>query len=239
MLMCFDIGNSHIYGSFYFNDSINHKFRINTKAGWSSDQLGIFLKSFCREHDIDIQKISKIAISSVVPSLDYHFRNCCIKYFNQEPLIVKAGIKMGVSLSRFKYPHEIGADLICNAVGAINDHPNQNLLIIDMGTATTITLVNKEKEYLAGVIIPGPKTQIDSLAVAAEKLFGVELVEPKEILPKSTLESIQVGIYYSHLGGIGLLMEKLSVAAFGDEGYISIATGGFSRFSKDWLGLLL
>ncbi|KKB96344.1 hypothetical protein SZ25_00557, partial [Candidatus Arcanobacter lacustris] len=124
---------------------------------------------------------------------------------------------------------EIGADLICNAVGALNHYPDQNLLIVDLGTATTISVVNKSKEYLTGVIIPGVKTQVESLALSAEKLFSVELIKPKNMAPKSTIESIQTGIYYSHLGGVGLLLEKLSTACFNDEKYLVIGTGGFSR----------
>jgi type III pantothenate kinase len=77
------------------------------------------MKSFCTIHNIDINLLGKIAISSVVPSVYYSLRNACLKYFNKDPLFVRAGIKIGVNLSKFKQTQEIGADLICNAVGAI------------------------------------------------------------------------------------------------------------------------
>jgi type III pantothenate kinase len=229
MLMCFDVGNTEIYCGIYYHKKFINSFRIKTKNGWSSDQIGIFMKSFCRENDINISKLDKIAISSVVPSVDYSLRSACIKYFDKDPLFVKAGIKIGLSVTKFKQTQEIGADLICNAVGALDHYPEQNLLIVDLGTATTISAVNKSREYLTGVIIPGVKTQVESLALAAEKLFSVELMRPKNISPKSTIESIQAGIYYGHLGGIQLLLEKLSSACFSNEKYLIIGTGGFSR----------
>jgi type III pantothenate kinase len=233
MLICIDVGNTQVYGGFYQDNNFIHSFRINTKVGWSSDQLGIFLKSFCHEHAINIEQVESIAVSSVVPSFDHHLQNACLKYFKKRALFVKAGVKSGLSVAKFKNSHEIGADLICSAVGAINLHPNTNLLIIDMGTATTICAVNKSKEFLTGLIIPGIKTQNDSLAISAEKLFSVELVKPKTIMSGSTVESIQNGIYYSHIGGIKYLLQKLGKAAFGEEKSLVIATGGYSRIFTD------
>lgn len=229
MLVCIDVGNTQVYGGFYQDGNFIHSFRINTKVGWSSDQLGIFLKSFCHEHAIDIEQVNEIAVSSVVPSFDHHLQNACLKYFKKRALFVKMGVKTGLSVTKFKNAHEIGADLICSAVGAINLHPNANILIVDMGTATTITAVSKAKEFLTGLIMPGIKTQSESLSSSAEKLFSVELVKPKGIMSSSTVESIQNGIYYSNIGGIKYLIHELGKAAFHNEKYIVIATGGYSR----------
>ena len=233
MLICIDVGNTQVYGGFYHDGAFIHSFRLNVKVGWSSDQLGIFLKSFCREHAIDTEKVASIAVSSVVPSFDHHLQNACLKYFKKRALFVKSGVKSGLSVTKFKNSHEIGADLICSAVGAINLYPNTNLLIVDMGTATTICAVNKAKEFLTGLIIPGIKTQNDSLALSAEKLFSVELLKPKSIMSGSTVESIQNGIYYSHIGGIKYLLHKLGKAAFAEEKSLVIATGGYSRIFAD------
>lgn len=229
MLLCFDVGNSQVYGGFYEDKKFSHNFRINTKIGWSSDQLGIFLRSFCREHNVAYEKVNEIAVSSVVPSFDYHLKNACLKYFKVEPLFIKSGIKTGVSVAKYKAFSEIGADLICSAVGALEQYPDNNLLLVDMGTATTITAVNKKKEFITGLIIPGIKTQVASLAHAAEKLFTVELVQPKTIMAKDTSESIQAGLYYGHLGAMRLLLKKLAKEALQDQEHKIIATGGFAR----------
>ena len=233
MLLCIDAGNTQIHGGFYRNRNEVIHFRINTKIGWSADQLGIFLTSFCREKEIDVSKVGQVAVSSVVPSLDYHLNNASLKYFKCQPIFVKAGIKTGINVNKFKNYNEIGADLICSAVGAVYKYKDSNLMIVDMGTATTITAINKAKEFLTGAIFPGLATQISSLASSAEKLFSVELAKPKNEAPKSTVEAIQTGVYYSHLGGVGLLIKKLAKECFGSEEYLVVGTGGYARLFKE------
>ncbi len=233
MLLCIDAGNSQIYGGFFVDGKVINSFRLNTKLGWSSDQLGIFLRSFCHEHGVDVATVTTIAISSVVPSLDYHLNNAALKYFKCIPLFVKAEVKTGIDVSKFEGHREIGADLICSAVGAIEQFPDKNLFIVDMGTASTIIAISKSKEFLTGVIVPGLALQASSLVSAAEKLFSVEMVKPERCMPTNTAESIQVGLYYSHIGGLKYLMKKLAQGCFKDEEYLVIGTGGYSRLFED------
>jgi type III pantothenate kinase len=136
-------------------------------------------------------------------------------------------------VNKFKNYNEIGADLVCSAVGAVYQYIETNLIIVDMGTATTITAINKAKEFLTGAIIPGLATQISSLASSAEKLFSVELIRPKNEAPRSTIEAIQTGVYYSHLGGIKLLIKRLAKECFGGEKYLIIGTGGYARLFQE------
>jgi type III pantothenate kinase len=229
MHLSLDIGNSQIHGGFYSNDKLLNDFRLNTKQGWSSDQLGIFFTSFCREYKIDYTKIKGVAICSVVPSMDYHLKNASIKYFKKEPFFIKSGVKTGILVDRFKNPQELGADLICAAVSGASFFPEQDLLIVDMGTATTIIAISAKKEFLGGVIIPGIITQIDSLSGSAEKLFTVEIMKPTTYLGKTTIHSIQSGIYYGHLGSLKYLLSNLEKETFGSGNAMVIATGGFSR----------
>ena len=233
MFLCIDAGNSQIYGGFFKDNKAINSFRLNTKLGWSSDQLGVFLSSFCREHSIDMRLVEMVAISSVVPSLDYHLNNAALKYLKCTPIFVKPGIKTGINVTKFKSHNEIGADLICSASGAVHTYPNKNLFVIDMGTASTLIAVSKDKEFLTGIIIPGLNTQISSLATSAEKLFSVEIVKPKNKIPQNTIESIQTGLYYSHIGGLKYLIKKLAKNCFDGEEYLVIGTGGYSRLFKD------
>jgi type III pantothenate kinase len=228
MYLCIDIGNTEIYGGFCDNNIFTHSFRASSKAEWSADQLGMFIKAYCREHAINPDLIEHIGISSVVPSLDYHLQNACLKYFNKTPIFVRSGIKTGINVSKFKNSHEIGADRICGAIGAVTEFPNRNILVVCMGTATTITAINKSAEFLTGIIIPGIKTQRDALAKAAAKLFSVELIKPKTLTPTSTTEAMQMGLFYSHLGGIQLLLQKLAQNAFRNEDCFVVGTGGYS-----------
>lgn len=232
MLICIDAGNTQIHGGFYSNGRFIHYFRLNTKMGLDSDQFSAFIKSFCQENGIDISSLENIAISSVVPPLDDPLRDAFLTCFKIKPLFVKAGIETGLTIN-FATPHEVGADLICSAAGAMESYPNRNLVIVDMGTATTITIINKYKEFITCTIIPGIMTQVESLSSSAEKLTSLEIAKPKSSIPKSTLESIQMGIYYSHLGGINLLIKKLSEANFAGEQYTIIGTGGYSRLFDD------
>lgn len=235
MYLCIDVGNSQIYGAFYKDGDFKKHFRFNTKSGWSSDQLGIFLRSFCREEHIEASEIEKISISSVVPSLDHHLKNACLKYFDRNPLFVKPGVKTGLGVNKYAASREIGADLICNAVAVTQLLPAENAIVVDLGTASTVTAVNKDKEFIAGAIFPGLQTQVNSLAQSTEKLPHVEIVKVSQ-RPSMTIESIQYGIYYGTYGALKSLIHQLAKDCFQEEAYKVVCTGGFLRlFEKEEL----
>lgn len=232
MYLCLDVGNSQIHGGIFHKEKLKHDFRLNTKQAWSSDQLGIMLRAVLREKDIDHSLIEKVAVSSVVPSVDHHLKNACIKYFSKAPFFIKAGVKTGLSVNRFKNPNEIGADLIASAVCAMEDFPGQNLIIVDMGTANTICAINSDKEFMGGIILPGTSTQMNSLVSSAEKLFSIDIEKPKMHLGKTTASALQSGVYYGQLGAIKYLIDNTASEVFGGKKYITIGTGGFSRMFK-------
>jgi type III pantothenate kinase len=234
VFLCIDVGNSQIHGGFYQDGLFVHSFRIQTRSGWSADQCGLFIRSFCHEKNINLRVLKKIAVSSVVPSMDVTIREACRSYFGIEPLYLKSGVKTGISVVRYKNVHEIGSDLIASAVGAVQAYPHTNLIVMDFGTATTIIAVNASKEFFAGPILPGVKTQVASLAAMAEKLVPVEVVVPQNLLVHSTAEAIQAGVYYSHLAALRYLSCEMASLAFNDPSYTRVATGGYSSlFEKD------
>jgi type III pantothenate kinase len=229
MLLCLDVGNTQIYGGIYNGKKFIHFFRFNTKQGWSSDQLGLHFKMFCNEHSIDSKKIEAVLVSSVVPSLDHHIKNASLKYFQKEAFFLKAGVKSGISLSKYKNPSEIGADLIASAVGVAKIYPQTNVLVVDMGTATTITAINSKKEFIGGVIIPGIQTQVDSITKSAEKLFAVEIKNPGKYTGTNTTHCLQTGIYYGHLHSVKGIVKNMAKECFGSSDFKVIGTGGFAR----------
>ncbi len=233
MYLCLDVGNTQIHGGVVKDNKLLMDFRLNTKQAWSSDQIGVVMRGILREREVKFEQIKHIGIASVVASIDHHLKNACLKYFNHTPIFIKAGLKTGVSVSKFKNPHEIGADLIACAACALHDYPNQNLIIIDMGTATTITAVNKQHEFLGGIIIPGLQTQIISLAESAEKLCVTEIEKPKGFLGRTTAHSMQSGLYYGQLGALTYLIKNVISETFAGESCKIIGTGGFSRLFKD------
>jgi type III pantothenate kinase len=229
-MLCLDIGNTQIYAGYYNGSKVSHNFRITTKLSWSSDQFGVFIRSCLREQGIDYQKIKKVAICSVVPSVNYSIRSAFIKYFSIEPFFLQLGVKTGLIVNKYKNPHEIGSDIIAGCVAGIDLFPNKNIIIADLGTATTIAAVNYNKEFCGGVILPGIKTQADSLSLVAEKLSAINIIAPPTVTGLSTNHAIQSGIYYSHLAAIKSLAERMALENFaeGSKDTKIIGTGGFA-----------
>ncbi len=232
MILALDVGNSQIFGGLIEDTSAGPKilfrFRKNSKGGSSSDEYGLFLKQILRENGFNPENITKIAICTVVPDVMHSLKGACQKYFKQSPFVLQAGVKTGLKI-RYKNPLEVGADRIANAIAATGRYPGKNLVIIDLGTATTFCAISKDKDYLGGSIIAGLRISMEALESKTAKLPSVEIVAPETALGKATIESIQMGLYYGHLGAMKEILARITREAFhGEQPYI-IGTGGFSR----------
>lgn len=233
MILCLDVGNTQIYAGLFEKDKMLMSFRKNSKSGASSDETGIFLRSAIRENGFDPTKVRQIAICSVVPEVIYSLRGACMKYFNINPFILQAGVKTGLKV-KYRNPLEVGADRIANSIAATHLYPGKNLILVDLGTATTFCAVSKDKDYLGGSIVAGLRLAMEALESKTAKLPSVEIVAMHEALGKATIESIQSGLYYSHLGTIKELSERLTKECFQDEKPLVIGTGGFAYlFEKE------
>mgnify|MGYP000225683823 CR=1 FL=1 len=233
MILCIDVGNSHIYGGVFDGDEIKLRFRHTSQVS-TSDELGIFLKSVLRENGCSPEAISKIGICSVVPQLDYSLRAACVKYFSLDPFLLQAGVKTGLNI-KYRNPVEVGADRIANAIAATHSYPNQNIIVIDFGTATTFCAINAQKVYLGGAILPGVRLSVDALSKNTAKLPAVEIIKIENAVGRSTIESIQSGVYYGVLGACRELIKRLNQEAFdfSNNQALILATGGFaSLFDK-------
>lgn len=228
MKLCLDVGNTHIFGGVFVSGKIKFRFRYDTKQTHSSDQIGLFFKEVLSGNGIDPNKISDIAISSVVPDLNYSVRAACIKYFNLEPLFLQAGVKTRLKI-KTKHPSDVGSDLIAGAMGASVIYPNQALLIVDLGTATTIAVCNSKGEYLGTVIMPGFKTSMEALKNNTAQLPSVSIVKPKDTVGKATKESIQIGLYYMQYAALKELTMQIKSQYFPNEDIKIVGTGGFVR----------
>ncbi len=234
MLLCLDVGNSHIYGGVFSGEDICLRFRHTSKVS-TSDEFGIFFKSVLRENQCDPANIKHIAICSVVPQLDYSLRAACIKYFSVEPFFLQAGVKTGLNI-KYRNPVEVGADRIANAIAATHFYPKQHLIIIDFGTATTFCVVTGQKAYLGGAILPGVRLAVDALSNKTAKLPAVEIIKVDDAVGRSTIESIQSGVFYGALGACRELIQRIQHEAFAHEPVLVLATGGFaSLFDKQAL----
>src|SRR6185369_1400672 len=216
MLLCLDIGNSQLHGGVFDGDALRVQFRKTTHPLGSSDEFGVFFTSVLRENGVDPKAISHVALCSVVPSAVYPIRSACIKYFRSEPFVLQAGAKTGLRV-KYRNPHEVGADRIAGAIGASLRRPSTNLIVVVCGTATTFDVVTAGGDYLGGSILPGIGISVETLAGRTAKLPSVEIARPAAALGRSTVESIQAGVYHGHVGAIRHLVTELSREAFNAE----------------------
>ena len=227
MILCLDVGNTQIHGGVFEGDKLRTQFRRTSEFRASSDELGMFLRGILRENDVDPDVITQIAMCSVVPDAVYSLKNACKKYFNKTPFVLQAGVKTGLKI-KYRNPLEVGADRIANSIAATEKYPNENILIVDFGTATTFCAINTEREYLGGVILAGLRISMEALESRTAKLPSVEITALKETLGRSTVESIQSGLYFGNIGMVKEIKARLIQECFNGAKTRVIATGGFS-----------
>lgn len=232
MIMCLDVGNSQIHGGVFEDDKLLLQFRRNSRGGASSDEYGLFLRSVLKENGINPEFIDRIALCTVVPETLHSLKNCCLKYFKHNPFILQAGVKTGLKIN-YRNPVEVGADRIANAIAGYHLFPEQDLVVIDFGTATTFCAISASRQYLGGVILAGLRISMEALESRTSKLPSVEIVKVKDCLGRSTVESIQSGLYFGSIGMIKEVTTRLSKEAFDGRSPKIIATGGFSSLLSD------
>lgn len=233
MLLCLDVGNTHIYGGIFAKEQLSYPFRYPSKNYCTSDEIGIFLKSYLREVGVEPNKIKNIAFSSVVPSLDYSLRSAFIKYFSIEPFILQAKAVTKLKI-KYRNPDEIGADRLANVIAASHLYPDKNIVIVDLGTATTFEAISANKEFVGGAILPGLPTQMQALHEKTANLPRVQILKPERVVGQSTIANIQSGLYYGHCGAIKEIIQQMSREIFENKPPFVIGTGGFSQlFEKE------
>ena len=237
MILTLDVGNTQIHGGLFQDDDLLKSFRLKTNINSTSDEIGLFLHSFLNTWNLEREKVRKIAICSVVPVLHHSLRAACVKYFQQEPFVVEPGVKTGLKI-RYHNPSEVGADRIVNAAYAAHLHSGENLILVDLGTATTFCLVSKEKDYLGGIILPGVKTSQASLVAKGARLPSFPILKPEELVGRSTVQSLQSGLYYGQVGAVTHIISMVKRDVFGGDSAPSvIGTGGFCNLLADDLPL--
>ncbi len=232
MLLALDVGNSQIFSGVYDGGEMKTTFRRTSSIRASSDEYGTFFRTTLRENGVNPDEIRMAGICSVVPDAIHSLRNCFRKYFGFEPFLLQPGVRTGLKI-RYRNPLEVGADKIANAIGALELFPGRNLLIIDFGTATTLCAVTKDKEYLGGVITPGIHISMAALESKTARLPTVEIIRPAEVLGRSTVESIQSGLYHGTLAAVRSLAVCVTKEHFSKDPPVIVGTGGFGRLFEE------
>ena len=207
------------------NNEIKASWRMTTNKDQTSDEIGVTLRNFFTYNEIDIANIEGTIISSVVPPIMYSLTHAVRKYIGTEPIIVKSTSKMGLTI-KVDNPKEVGADRLVNAVAAIKKY-KAPLIIVDFGTATTFCTINKDNEYLGGVILPGVKISLNALVEKTAKLPRIEIAKPESIIGTNTVSSMQAGMYYGYAGSVDNIVTKIK-EELGEDATV-IATGGLAR----------
>jgi len=222
MLLAVDIGNTNIVLGIFEGESLRATWRISTDAQKMPDDYAVLLMTLLPRDGLALADIDEVIISSVVPPVVTIFEELCQRYMGVTPVVVGPGIKTGVRICTDN-PREVGADRVVNAAAAHHLYGGP-LIVIDVGTATTLDAVSKEGDYLGGAIAPGPKIAAEALFVRASKLPRIELVRPKHAIGRNTVASMQSGIFLGYVGLIEGLVVRMQEEMGGQAKVI--ATGG-------------
>ena len=229
MNVCIDAGNTTIGIAFYKDDKLYKKIVQNTDASRTEDEYLVILKDAIRNLEINVQEIERIIYSSVVPSINRLLKGALNKIFKKDIVTVGPGIKTGLVL-KVDNPSEIGGDLIADLVGAKEKY-GYPTLIVDLGTASKILLLDKNGAFVSCLIMPGLSLSANSLTSKAALLPEVSLEAPQSIMAKNTIEAMNGGIVLGHAEMISGLLRRYER----EIGYTCkhILTGGSSIYLKD------
>lgn len=227
MLLVIDVGNTHTVLGIFAEDELRYHWRVVTEPERTVDEFGILLSNLFTFHGIKSDEIKGMAMSCVVPPMLPILEEVAEKYFHIKPLVIGPGIKTGMPIF-YDNPAEVGADRIVNSVAAYEQY-RQELIVVDFGTATTFDFISAKGEYMGGAIAPGIGISMECLFQRASKLPRVELLKPKGVIGKSTVQSMQAGIFYGYVGLVDEMVRRIREETRSDPKVV--ATGG-------WAGLI-
>ncbi|MBO2527077.1 MAG: pantothenate kinase [Clostridiales bacterium] len=226
MILAVDIGNTNVVLGCIEDGNILFEARMATDKLKTSDQYCVELKSMLSLYEVSTEKISGSIVSSVVPPVLNSVTTAIRKLTGKNCLVVGPGIKTGMNI-RMDNPLEVGSDLIVASVAAIAQY-GAPLLLVDMGTATTVTAVDASGAFIGGCICPGVKISMEALTERTAQLPGISLDEPEYAIGKNTRDSMRSGIMFGAAAMLDGLLDRMEAEMGGKVK--AIATGGMSRF---------
>ena len=206
MLLVLDVGNTNTTLGIFDGLILTHSWRLTSESQRTVDEYGILCRTLVQMAGLEPSDITGIAISSVVPPLDFTLKKMAEVYFHLAPLFVgptNAGIPI-----LYDDPREVGPDRIVNAVAAVEKYGSP-CIIVDFGTATTFDAVSGAGEYLGGAIFPGIQISADALFQRAARLRRVEFKRPDKVIGTNPAESVQSGLYFGNVALVDGVLEKI------------------------------
>ena len=207
MLLAFDVGNTNIVLGVFRDGEMVTNWRLETDNRKSADEYGMIIHQLFQYENLDVKEVTDVIISTVVPSILYTLQHLSQKYFDTRAIVIGPGIKTGLVV-KYDNPKQVGADRIVNAVAAHAKYGGP-LIVIDLGTATTFCAITAKAEYIGGTIAPGLKISSDALFEKTAKLPKVELEEPGSVICRNTINSMQSGLVYGHMGLVEFIVKKM------------------------------
>jgi len=226
MLLAVDVGNTQTVLGLFQGEELSWHWRIATQAERSADELALMFGGFLEQQGLSFSRqITGVCIASVVPDQTRALREMVHQYFHFEPVILEPGVRTGIPILTDN-PKEVGADRIANALAAVEEFGGP-AVVVDFGTATTYDAISEGGEYLGGAIAPGVQVSAAALFSATSRLQRVELDEPRSIIGKNTVESIQSGVLFGTAAEVDGMVERMQKELGGDA--TVIATGGLAE----------
>ena len=225
MLLVIDIGNTNTVLGVYDGERLVAHWRLTTERSRTVDEYGIQFRNLFTFAALDPAEIHAVAISSVVPPLNYTLEKMSQAYFKQAPLFVGHASDTGMPI-RYSPATDVGADRIVNSVAAIARY-GAPCIVVDFGTATTFDAITADGEYVGGVITPGIVISAEALFQRAARLYRVEIRRPERVIGQTTSGSMQSGLYYGYIGLVDGILRRM-VAELGGTPRV-IATGGLAK----------
>ena len=225
MILAIDIGNTNIVIGCIDRERTYFIERLSTVRTKTELEYAVDIKTVLDIYGIDKNKIEGAIISSVVPQITNIAKLAAEKILETEVMVLGPGIKTGLNIL-MDHPASLGADLVADAVAGIAEYPVP-LIVIDMGTATTASVVDANKNYIGGMILPGVRVSLDALTARASQLSGISIDAPKRVIGKNTIECMKSGVLYSNAGAIDGVVDHIE-EELGQKATV-IATGGLAK----------
>lgn len=226
MILAIDMGNTNIVLGGIDEEKAHFVERITTNPAKTELEYAVNVKDVLEIHHIRPGQIEGAILSSVVPPLNATILHAVEKILGKTPLLVGSGMKTGLNII-MDNPKTVGSDMIVDAVAAIHEYPKP-IIVIDMGTATTMSVIDKAGNYIGGVILPGLKVSLDSLSGKTAQLPYISLSMPDKVIGKNTIDCMRSGIIYGNAAQLDGIMDRME-AELGEKAS-AVATGGLARF---------
>lgn len=224
MILAIDMGNTNIVVGCIDDEKIHFTERISTNRHYTELESAMLIKAVMDIHNISTKEVKGSIISSVIPSLTHVVKNSLRKLLKTEPLVVGAGLKTGLNI-KLDDPATLGADMAVDSIAAMNLYSLPNI-VIDMGTATTMSALDREGSFIGGIIYPGVNISLEALVTRTSLLPSISYSTPKKVIGTNTIDSMKSGIIYGEAARIDGMIDRFE-AELGEKASV-VATGGLS-----------